>query len=163
MTSRLRKAFRNCKTSAREDLARHISKLVKVVLHRRNHLIISLIYPTKLQSVHREQARKMIMPMSTKHFKGMGEGLLHDCVSRTSAPLRHCPLNVLSWHLDAAALAVHTVLRIYDDASLSSSCLICLWIFIHSSRTEPLFRTSVFSYGQFYDADGLGLWGKYVL
>lgn len=72
MASRPRKALRNGQTSEREDPARHISKLVKMVSHRRNHSIISLIYPTKLQSVHREQKRKMAMTMSTEHFKGRG-------------------------------------------------------------------------------------------
>ena len=42
----------------------------------------------------------------------------HDSVCRSSPALRHRPLDVLLGHLDAAALAVHAVLRVDDEAAL---------------------------------------------
>mmetsp|Transcript_46268 Transcript_46268/g.144739 ORF Transcript_46268/g.144739 Transcript_46268/m.144739 type:complete len:512 (-) Transcript_46268:298-1833(-) len=61
---------------------------------------------------------------------------LHDLEGRPARALRHGPVDVLRGHLDAAALAVHAVLRVDDE-------LLVLVVLVDAGGTEAALRRGV--------------------
>lgn len=138
-------------SGAHKVTAKHISNLIELLSHRWNVLKINPILSNKIT--------KCVLITRKEDYR-VPRSLSHDSISRTSAPLWHGPSDVLSWHLDATALAVNTVLRIDDNAPLPTLGFVCLWIFVHSSGTESLFRTCILSDGQLYNAEDIGCYEK---
>lgn len=82
----------------------------------------------------------MQMLISQHHNTSRLSRSLHYAVSWSSSSLRHSPVDELLRRLDGTTLAVHTVLRIDDQLSLSSR--ISLAVLVHARRTESLLGTS---------------------
>jgi len=90
----------------------------------------------KLQD-HIVHARGLIKPIAVhrgvKLNEWQNQRCLHDSVRGAAATFRNCPVDVFFWHLDGAAFAVNTVLRVNDQVT-------AVIVFVHLGRAEVLFR-----------------------
>ena len=65
----------------------------------------------------------------------------HTAVVGTTAAFRHVPVNVLKRHLDAAALAVQTILGVYLQPRLST--LLVRHVLVNICGAEASFRRAI--------------------
>ena len=73
--------------------------------------------------------------------------ILHNLILRSATTFRYSPINELTRGLDRTTLAMHAVLSIDDQVSLSINRFTIL---IYASWAKSLFRTIIFGNGYLY-------------